>query len=145
MRQSPSGGRPFDHAPAPRRGRCRCSRGETPAPAKTHRWSDDEARTVRAETVSRTTAPAAKIALPIRGLLDDPAFVGIGRVGRSLGMHLLMASQRLEEGRLRALESHMSYRVALRVFNAMESRTIIGLADAYTAHAGVRLSQDRRR
>jgi S-DNA-T family DNA segregation ATPase FtsK/SpoIIIE len=28
-------------------------------------------------------------------------FVQIGRVGRSLGMHLLLASQRLEEGRLR--------------------------------------------
>jgi S-DNA-T family DNA segregation ATPase FtsK/SpoIIIE len=59
-------------------------------------------------------------------------FVAIGRVGRSLGMHLLMASQRLEEGRLRGLESHLSYRIALRVFNAMESRIIIGVTDAYT-------------
>jgi S-DNA-T family DNA segregation ATPase FtsK/SpoIIIE len=59
-------------------------------------------------------------------------FVAIGRVGRSLGMHLLLASQRLEEGRLRGLESHLSYRIALRVFNAAESRTIIGVPDAYT-------------
>jgi S-DNA-T family DNA segregation ATPase FtsK/SpoIIIE len=59
-------------------------------------------------------------------------FVAIGRVGRSLGMHLLLASQRLEEGKLRGLESHLSYRVALRVFNAAESRTIIGVTDAYT-------------
>ena len=31
-------------------------------------------------------------------------FLAIGRVGRSLGMHLLLSSQRLEEGRLRGLE-----------------------------------------
>ena len=37
-------------------------------------------------------------------------FVQIGRVGRSLGVHLLLASQRLEEGRLRGLETHLSYR-----------------------------------
>ena len=30
-------------------------------------------------------------------------FVAIGRLGRSLGLHLLLASQRLEEGRLRGL------------------------------------------
>src|SRR5262249_27263507 len=36
-------------------------------------------------------------------------FVAIGRLGRSLGLHLLLASQRLEEGRLRGLESHLSY------------------------------------
>jgi S-DNA-T family DNA segregation ATPase FtsK/SpoIIIE len=58
-------------------------------------------------------------------------FVAIGRVGRSLGMHLLLASQRLDEGRLRGLESHLSYRIALRVFTAMESRAVLGVADAY--------------
>jgi S-DNA-T family DNA segregation ATPase FtsK/SpoIIIE len=35
-------------------------------------------------------------------------FVAIGRLGRSLGVHLLLASQRLDEGRLRGLESHLS-------------------------------------
>jgi S-DNA-T family DNA segregation ATPase FtsK/SpoIIIE len=49
-------------------------------------------------------------------------FVAIGRLGRSLGLHLLLASQRLEEGRLRGLESHLSYRVGLRTFSAAESR-----------------------
>ncbi|WP_213453663.1 type VII secretion protein EccCa [Rhizomonospora bruguierae] len=58
-------------------------------------------------------------------------FVQIGRVGRSLGMHLLMATQRLEEGRLRGLESHLSYRICLRTFSAVESRTVIGTNDAY--------------
>jgi DNA segregation ATPase FtsK/SpoIIIE, S-DNA-T family len=59
-------------------------------------------------------------------------FVAVGRVGRSLGMHLVLASQRLDEGRLRGLESHLSYRIALRVFSAMESRTVLGVPDAYT-------------
>ncbi|GAA3398963.1 type VII secretion protein EccCa [Cryptosporangium minutisporangium] len=58
-------------------------------------------------------------------------FVQIGRVGRSLGVHLLLASQRLEEGRLRGLDSHLSYRVGLRTFSSMESRTVLGVPDAY--------------
>jgi S-DNA-T family DNA segregation ATPase FtsK/SpoIIIE len=59
-------------------------------------------------------------------------FVQIGRVGRSLGMHLLLATQKLEEGRLRGLDSHLSYRICLRTFSAQESRTVIGTTDAYT-------------
>ncbi|MFE7973132.1 type VII secretion protein EccCa [Streptomyces shenzhenensis] len=58
-------------------------------------------------------------------------FVQIGRVGRSLGMHLLLATQRLDEGRLRGLESHLSYRICLRTFSAAESRAVIGTPDAY--------------
>ncbi|WP_406831426.1 type VII secretion protein EccCa [Pedococcus sp. KACC 23699] len=58
-------------------------------------------------------------------------FVAIGRLGRSLSMHLLLSSQRLEEGRLRGLESHLSYRMGLRTFSAGESRTVLGVPDAY--------------
>ena len=58
-------------------------------------------------------------------------FVAIGRLGRSLGIHLLLASQRLEEGRLRGLDSHLSYRIGLRTFSAAESRSVIGVPDAY--------------
>jgi S-DNA-T family DNA segregation ATPase FtsK/SpoIIIE len=58
-------------------------------------------------------------------------FVQIGRVGRSLGVHLLLASQRLEEGRLRGLETHLSYRIGLRTFSEMESRAVLGVADAF--------------
>ena len=58
-------------------------------------------------------------------------FVAIGRLGRSLSMHLLLSSQRLEEGRLRGLESHLSYRIGLRTFSAGESRTVLGVPDAY--------------
>ncbi len=58
-------------------------------------------------------------------------FVMIGRLGRSLGVHLLLASQRLDEGRMHQLESHLSYRVGLRTFSAMESRGVLGVPDAY--------------
>ena len=58
-------------------------------------------------------------------------FVAIGRLGRSLGMHLLLASQRLDEGRLRGLETHLSYRICLKTFSAAESRAVLGVPDAY--------------
>jgi ESX secretion system protein EccC len=58
-------------------------------------------------------------------------FAAIGRVGRSLGMHLLLASQRLDEGRLRGLDSHLRYRVCLRTFSAAESTAVLGVPDAY--------------
>ena len=58
-------------------------------------------------------------------------FVAVGRLGRSLGMHLLLSSQQLDEGRLRGLEGHLSYRIALRTFSAAESRVVLGVPDAY--------------
>ena len=58
-------------------------------------------------------------------------FVGLGRVGRSLGIHLLLSSQRLDEGRLRGLESHLRYRLCLRTFSAVESKLVLGTQDAY--------------
>ncbi|MEV0363074.1 type VII secretion protein EccCb [Nocardia fusca] len=58
-------------------------------------------------------------------------FVMIGRLGRSLHVHLLLASQRLEDGKLRGLESHLSYRIGLRTFSANESRAVLGTPDAY--------------
>jgi len=58
-------------------------------------------------------------------------FVAIGRIGRSIGVHLLLATQRLEMGRIRGLESHLSYRISLRTFSEAESREAIGVPDAY--------------
>ncbi|HWC79854.1 MAG TPA: type VII secretion protein EccCa [Pseudonocardiaceae bacterium] len=58
-------------------------------------------------------------------------FAMIGRLGRSLGVHLLLASQRLDEGRIHKVETHLSYRIGLRTFSAMESRSVIGVPDAY--------------
>jgi S-DNA-T family DNA segregation ATPase FtsK/SpoIIIE len=58
-------------------------------------------------------------------------FAAIGRVGRSLGMHLLLASQRLDEGRIRGLETHLSYRICLKTFSAAESRAVLGTTEAF--------------
>jgi S-DNA-T family DNA segregation ATPase FtsK/SpoIIIE len=58
-------------------------------------------------------------------------FVAAGRVGRSLGIHLVLASQRLDEGRIRGLESHLRYRICLRTFSAEESAVVLGTPDAY--------------
>ncbi|WP_329457196.1 type VII secretion protein EccCa [Streptomyces sp. NBC_01497] len=58
-------------------------------------------------------------------------FVSIGRLGRSLGVHLLLASQRLDESRIHKVEGHLSYRIALRTFSSMESRSVIGVSNAY--------------
>lgn len=58
-------------------------------------------------------------------------FVMIGRLGRSLHIHLLLASQRLEESRMRGLDSHLSYRIGLKTFSAGESRSVLGVPDAY--------------
>jgi S-DNA-T family DNA segregation ATPase FtsK/SpoIIIE len=62
-------------------------------------------------------------------LLD--VFLQIGRIGRSCQVYLLLASQRLEEGRLRGLETNLAYRIGLRTFSAAESRAAIGVPDAY--------------
>ncbi len=58
-------------------------------------------------------------------------FVTLGRLGRSLGVHLLMSSQRLEEGRMRGLDAHLSYRIALKTFSAADSRAVLDLDVAY--------------
>jgi S-DNA-T family DNA segregation ATPase FtsK/SpoIIIE len=58
-------------------------------------------------------------------------FTAIGRVGRSLGMHLLLASQRLDDGRLRGLDSHLRFRICLRTFSAAESTAVLGVPDAF--------------
>jgi S-DNA-T family DNA segregation ATPase FtsK/SpoIIIE len=58
-------------------------------------------------------------------------FVAIGRIGRSIGVHLLLATQRLEMGKIRGLESNLSYRISLRTFSEAESREAIGVPDAY--------------
>ncbi len=62
-------------------------------------------------------------------LLDT--FGRIGRLGRSLGVHLLLSSQRLDEGRLRGLDSHLGYRIALRTLTSAESVAVLGTPAAY--------------
>jgi DNA segregation ATPase FtsK/SpoIIIE, S-DNA-T family len=58
-------------------------------------------------------------------------FLTVARLGRSLGVHLLLATQRLDEGRIRGLEPHLRYRLCLRTFTAEESRAVLGSSDAF--------------
>lgn len=58
-------------------------------------------------------------------------FMTVARLGRSLGVHLLLATQRLDEGRIRGLEPHLRYRLCLRTFTPEESRAVLASTDAY--------------
>lgn len=57
--------------------------------------------------------------------------LSIGRIGRSIGIHLLLASQKVEQGMLRGLDTYLAYRIALHTNSELESRTIIDVPDAY--------------
>ncbi len=65
----------------------------------------------------------------------DPDFVElliqIGRIGRSIGVHLLLSSQRIEMGRLKGLDTYLSYRIGLRTFSETESAMILDTKDAF--------------
>jgi S-DNA-T family DNA segregation ATPase FtsK/SpoIIIE len=58
-------------------------------------------------------------------------FLSIGRIGRSIGVHLMLSSQRIESGKLRGLETYLSYRLGLRTLSEAESRTVLDTPDAF--------------
>ncbi|PPB49542.1 type VII secretion protein EccC [Arthrobacter pityocampae] len=58
-------------------------------------------------------------------------FLSIGRIGRSIGVHLLLSSQRIEAGKLRGLDTYLSYRIGLRTLSEAESRTVLETPDAF--------------
>ncbi|HEV7712620.1 MAG TPA: type VII secretion protein EccCa, partial [Asanoa sp.] len=58
-------------------------------------------------------------------------FLTIGRIGRSIGVHLLLSSQRIEGGKLKGLDTYLSYRLGLRTFSEAESRTVLETPDAF--------------
>ncbi|ARF55959.1 type VII secretion protein EccC [Streptomyces gilvosporeus] len=58
-------------------------------------------------------------------------FLSIGRIGRSIGVHLLLSSQRIEGGKLQGLDTYLSYRLGLRTFSPDESRTVLDTPDAF--------------
>jgi DNA segregation ATPase FtsK/SpoIIIE, S-DNA-T family len=68
-------------------------------------------------------------------LTAEPDFVDllitIGRIGRSIGVHLLLSSQRIESGKLRGLDSYLSYRIGLRTFSESESSVVLDSPDAF--------------
>ncbi|MFR1605262.1 MAG: hypothetical protein ACLSUZ_00510 [Bifidobacterium pseudocatenulatum] len=37
----------------------------------------------------------------------------------------------MEQGKLRGLDEHLSYRIGLKTFSATESRAVLGITDAY--------------
>ncbi|MDF8263017.1 type VII secretion protein EccCa [Luteipulveratus flavus] len=59
-------------------------------------------------------------------------FLSIGRIGRSIGVHLLLSSQRIEGGKLRGLDTYLSYRIGLRTLSEAESRTVLEAPDAFS-------------
>ncbi|HLS04246.1 MAG TPA: type VII secretion protein EccCa [Actinomycetales bacterium] len=68
-------------------------------------------------------------------LTAEPDFVDllltIGRIGRSIGIHLLLSSQRIEAGKLRGLDTYLSYRIGLRTFSESESHVVLETPDAF--------------
>ncbi len=68
-------------------------------------------------------------------LTAEPEFIDlllqIGRIGRSIGVHMLLSSQRIEAGKLRGLDTFLSYRIGLRTFSEQESHTVLGTPDAF--------------
>lgn len=58
-------------------------------------------------------------------------FLQIGRIGRSIGVHLLLSSQRIEGGKLRGLDTYLSYRLGLRTFSESESNVVLNTPDAF--------------
>ena len=68
-------------------------------------------------------------------LTAEPDFIDlllqIGRIGRALGIHLLLSSQRIEGGKLRGLDSYLSYRIGLRTFSEQESSVVLETPDAF--------------
>lgn len=69
-------------------------------------------------------------------LQNHPDFIGlfdrICRVGRSLRVHLLLATQSLQTGgaRIDKLEPNLTYRIALRTTSSHESKMVIGTPEA---------------
>ena len=58
-------------------------------------------------------------------------FKRIGRVGRSVGVHLLYASQTLETGgRTSGLEANIGYKIGLKTLTASDSRALLDGSDA---------------
>ncbi|GAA3598180.1 type VII secretion protein EccC [Klugiella xanthotipulae] len=68
-------------------------------------------------------------------LTAEPEFIDllltIGRIGRSIGVHMLLSSQRIEGGKLRGLDTYLSYRLGLRTFSEQESSVVLNTPDAF--------------
>jgi S-DNA-T family DNA segregation ATPase FtsK/SpoIIIE len=63
------------------------------------------------------------------------SFVQVARVGRTLGMHLLIGSHQLDKA-IQRLQPLLTCRLVLRTFSAEESRALVGTADAHQLPRG---------
>ncbi len=96
-----------------------------------------EYRQVRAENPSLPPMPHLFVVIDEFGelLTAEPEFVDllltIGRIGRSIGVHMLLSSQRIEAGKLRGLDTYLSYRIGLRTFSESESQVVLNTVDAF--------------
>lgn len=98
-----------------------------------------ELRAERARTGGPPLAPMPHLFVVIDEfgelLTAEPDFIDlliqIGRIGRSIGVHLLLSSQRIEAGKLRGLDTYLSYRIGLRTFSEAESSVVLDTPDAF--------------
>lgn len=94
-------------------------------------------RQMRAENPAMPPMPHLFVVIDEFGelLTAEPDFVDlflqIGRIGRSIGVHLLLSSQRIEAGKLRGLDTYLSYRLGLRTFSEGESQVVLSTPDAF--------------
>ena len=94
-------------------------------------------RELRAQDPSLAPMPHLFVVIDEFGelLTAEPDFIDlflqIGRIGRSIGVHLLLSSQRIEGGKLRGLDTYLSYRLGLRTFSEAESQVVLNSSDAY--------------
>ncbi len=58
-------------------------------------------------------------------------FTSFGQVGRSLGMHMLLSTQHVDERHVKSLDGLLRYRICLRTFKPDESISAPGKPDAY--------------
>ncbi|HWU10397.1 MAG TPA: type VII secretion protein EccCb, partial [Streptomyces sp.] len=57
--------------------------------------------------------------------------LSIGQHGHSIGVHLLLSGQDIEDDSLNDLEACLSYRIGLRTFSGDESHTVLDTTDAF--------------
>jgi S-DNA-T family DNA segregation ATPase FtsK/SpoIIIE len=78
----------------------------------------------------------------------DERLANVARIGRSLGVHLLLATQSPSECVTKVIEDNAPLRIALRLQNSAESTQLIGTSDAVVipktrrGRAWIRLAED---
>ena len=98
-----------------------------------------------AEAGRTATAPPPRLVVVVdefRALADDlpdflPDLLRIAAQGRSLGMHLVLATQRPGGAVNADMRANIALRIALRVTDETDSHDIVGAPDAATIPAGI--------